>query len=102
MRKNPAQSLVYDQKAEIEEYFLKSVKQEEFPDFTGQRKVILAHFGLTFLVMIFGVTPQSEIGLSFPKLDCWFGELTALFLLFYIIIGLVGRLGEEKLVSIFL
>ena len=101
VRKNPTASLVYDQRAENEEYFLKSAEQGEFPEFTGRRKVILALFGLAFLVMVYGVIPWNDIGISLPQLDWWFGELTALFLLFGIIIGLIGRLGEENLVSTF-
>jgi len=101
VRKDPSKSLVYDQKAENEEYFLKSTGQSDFPEFTGRRKLILALFGLAFLVMVYGVIPWNDIGISLPQLDWWFGELTALFLLFGIIIGLVGKLGEESLVSTF-
>jgi len=101
VRKDPTKSLVHDQKAENEEYFLKSKGDEEFPEFTGRRKVILALFGLAFLVMVFGVIPWNDIGIGLPQLDWWFGELTALFLLFAIVIGLIGRLGEENLVSTF-
>lgn len=101
VRKDPTKSLVYDQKAENEEFFLKSAQQEEFPEFTGRRKVILAMFGLAFLVMVYGVIPWNDIGISLPQLDWWFGELTALFLFFGIVIGLIGRLGEENLVSTF-
>lgn len=101
VRKDPTKSLVYDQKADNEEYFLKSTEQGEFPEFTGRRKVILALFGLAFLVMVYGVIPWNDIGIPLPQLDWWFGELTALFLLFGIIIGLIGRLGEENLVSTF-
>jgi uncharacterized ion transporter superfamily protein YfcC len=101
VRKDPAKSLVCDQKTENEAYFLKSEGDEEFPEFTGRRKVILALFGLAFLVMVFGVIPWEDIGIPLPQLDWWFGELTALFLLFAIVIGLIGRLGEENLVSTF-
>jgi len=101
VRKDPTKSLVHDQKAENEEYFLKSKGDEGFPEFTGRRKVILALFGLAFLVMVFGVIPWNDIGIGLPQLDWWFGELTALFLLFAIVIGLIGRLGEENLVSTF-
>jgi len=101
VRQDPSKSLVFDQKAENEEYFLKTETQDEFPEFTGRRKVILALFGLAFLVMVYGVIPWNDIGVGLPQLDWWFGELTALFLLFAIIVGLIGRLGEENLVSTF-
>jgi len=101
VRKDPAKSLVYDLKTENEEYFLKSKGQDEYPEFTGRRKIILALFGLAFLVMVYGVIPWNDIGIGLPQLDWWFGELTALFLLFAIVIGLIGRLGEENLVNTF-
>jgi uncharacterized ion transporter superfamily protein YfcC len=101
VRKDPTKSLVYDQKAENEEYFLKSKDDQEFPEFTGRRKVILALFGLAFLVMVFTVIPWQDLGVGLPQLDWWFGELTALFLFFAIVIGLIGKLGEENLVSTF-
>ena len=101
VRKDPAKSVVYDQKAENEAFFLKGKGEEEYPEFTGRRRVILALFGLAFLVMVYGVIPWQDIGIPFPQLDWWFGELTALFLLFAIVIGLIGRLGEENLVSTF-
>jgi uncharacterized ion transporter superfamily protein YfcC len=101
VRKDPTKSLVYDQKAENEEYFLKSKDDQEFPEFTGRRKVILAFFGLAFLVMVFTVIPWQDLGVGLPQLDWWFGELTALFLFFGIVIGLIGKLGEENLVSTF-
>ena len=101
VRKDPTKSLVYDQKEENEAHFLKMGGATEYPEFTGRRKVILALFGLAFVVMVFSVIPWHDLGLPLPQLDWWFGELTALFLLFAIIIGLVGKLGEENLVSVF-
>jgi uncharacterized ion transporter superfamily protein YfcC len=101
VRNNPTKSLVYDQKADNEKYFLKSKEQDEFTEFTSRRKVILALFGLAFLVMIYGVIPWQDIGIPLPQLDWWFGELTALLLFFAIVIGLIGRMGEENLVSTF-
>jgi len=53
--------------------------------------------------MVYSVIPWSDIGLSFlPQLDWWFGELTALFLGFAILIGLVGRLGEAGISETFI
>ncbi len=101
VRKDPSKSLVYDQKYENEEYFLKSKGDQEYPEFTGRRKIIIGLFGLAFIVMVYGVIPWNDLGLGLPQLDWWFGELTALFLFFAIIIGLIGRLGEEKLTSTF-
>lgn len=55
-------------------------------------KILLLLFALTFAVMIYGV--------SF--LGWWFQEMTALFLLAAIIIGLLQRIGEHNFVDAFL
>jgi uncharacterized ion transporter superfamily protein YfcC len=54
-------------------------------------------FGLAFVVMIYSVIPWKDLGIPFPTLGWWFRELTALFLLFAIVIGLAGRMGEQEL-----
>ena len=59
-------------------------------------------FGLAFLVMVYGVVPWSDIGIPFPTWWWWFPEMTASFLLFSIIIGLVGRLPEGELTGSFI
>ncbi len=38
---------------------------EDIPEFTGRRKVVLALFGLAFLVMIYGVIPWEDLGITF-------------------------------------
>lgn len=101
VRRTPEKSLVYEQKAENESHFLKARDNDKFPEFTGRRKVILGLFGLAFLIMVFSVIPWQDLGIPLPQLNWWFGELTALFLLFGIIIGLVGKLGEQNLVEVF-
>jgi uncharacterized ion transporter superfamily protein YfcC len=101
VRKDPSKSLVYDQKEENEKYFLKEMDMETLPEFTGRRKLILLLFGLAFLVMIFGVIPWNDLGIPLPQLDWWFGEFSALFLFFAIIIGFVGRMGETEISETF-
>jgi uncharacterized ion transporter superfamily protein YfcC len=51
--------------------------------------------------MIYGVVPWSDIGIPFPTWWWWFPEMTASFLLFAIIIGLIGRMGEGQLTTSF-
>ncbi len=99
VRKDPSKSLVYDQKEENEKHFLKSMSAEAMPELTGRRKVVLGLFGLAFLVMIFGVIPWNDLGIPLPQLDWWFGEFSALFLGFAILIGFVGRIGGEAKIS---
>src|SRR6185436_10045180 len=68
---------------------------------TGTHKVILAVFALAFVVMIYGVIPWEDLGIPIPTWWWWFPEMTASFLLFSIIIGLVGRMGEGELTTTF-
>jgi len=99
VRKDPSKSLVYDQKEENEKHFLKSSSAGTMPEFTGRRKVALGLFGLAFLIMIFSVIPWGDLGIPLPQLDWWFGEFSALFLGFAILIGFVGKIGGEAKIS---
>jgi uncharacterized ion transporter superfamily protein YfcC len=67
---------------------------------TGKQKVVLVLFFLAFLVMIVGIVPWSDLGISFiPTLAWWFPEMTASFLLFSILIGIAGGTSESKFVD---
>jgi uncharacterized ion transporter superfamily protein YfcC len=63
--------------------------------------VILALFFLAFVVMVYGVIPWEDLGLAVPTWWWWFPEMTANFLLFGILIGIIGRLPEKTLVDTF-
>lgn len=69
----------------------------ETVEFTPKRKVIMVVFTLTFLIMIYGVIPFDEMGLPLPALGWWFPELSALFLVSGVVIGLIDRMGEETI-----
>ena len=73
------------------------VSAGETTPLTGKRKVILAVFAATFLIMIYGVIPFDEMGLPLPALGWWFPELSALFLVGGVAIGLIDRMGEEEI-----
>ena len=78
----------------------------EVPELTGLHKAILVVVALVFAFMIFSVVPWSsaltgdadadpygfELGWSFP-------QLAALFLCAAVLVGLVARMGEQKLSS---
>jgi uncharacterized ion transporter superfamily protein YfcC len=100
VKKDPTKSVVYDLKAENEARFL-TATDDGSPTLTGTQKKVLAVFALAFLVMIYGVVPWEDIGIPFPTWWWWFPEMTASFLLFAIIIGLIGRLGEGTLTTSF-
>jgi uncharacterized ion transporter superfamily protein YfcC len=99
VKKDPSKSVVYDLKADNEARFRAADAGDV--TLTGTQKVILAVFGLAFLVMVYGVIPWEDIGISFPTWWWWFPEMTASFLLFAIIIGLIGRMGEGELTTSF-
>lgn len=78
-----------------------SMESEEPPEMTGQQRLVIWIFMLTFVLMIYSVIPWSDF---FPAMErvtwgWYFPELAALFLVAAIIIGLVGRLGEEGMVN---
>jgi uncharacterized ion transporter superfamily protein YfcC len=51
--------------------------------------------------MIYGVIPWEDLGVPIPTLWWWFPEMTASFLLFAILIGLVARMKEGELAATF-
>jgi len=68
---------------------------------TTRQKVVLWIVGLTFGLMIFSVIPWSDFSSSLEgiTLGWYFPELAALFIVGAVIVGLVGRLGEEGTVN---
>jgi len=100
VKKDPATSLVSAQRADNEAHFLVG-QGETSVALSGRQKVVLALFFLAFIVMIYGVIPWADLGLPFPTLWWWFPEMTASFLLFAILIGVVGRFSENDFTSSF-
>jgi uncharacterized ion transporter superfamily protein YfcC len=106
VKKDPTKSLIYAAKGENEQQFLISKGEGAAADadagkFTGRHKTILVLFFLAFVVMVYGVVPWADLGLPIPTWWWWFPEMTACFLLFGIVIGIVGRLKEKVLVDTF-
>jgi uncharacterized ion transporter superfamily protein YfcC len=102
VKKDPSKSLIYDTKAENEKQFMSgSSEGTDFGAFTTRHKVILLFFFLAFVVMVFGVIPWEDLGIPFPTWWWWFPEMTANFLFFGILIGIIGKLPEKDLVGTF-
>ncbi len=100
VKKDPARSVVYGMRQSNEAHF--SVQGESGQEvLTSQDKVILATFGLAFGLMMYGVIPWEDMGIGLPTLWWWFPEMTALFILFSVVIGLIGRLSESDLTESF-
>jgi uncharacterized ion transporter superfamily protein YfcC len=102
VKKDPSKSLIYDEKAANEKQFLAGNSgASDFGEFTTQKKLILVLFFLAFIVMIYGVIPWEDLGIAMPTWWWWFPEMTANFLFFGILIGIVGKLSEKDLVGTF-
>jgi uncharacterized ion transporter superfamily protein YfcC len=102
VKRDPAASVVHDMKEDNETRFRAGAGEGDVPVLTGTHKVILAVFGLAFAVMMYGVIPWEDLGVGLPTLWWWFPEMTASFLLFAVVIGLIGRLGEGELTEAFI
>ncbi len=90
VKADPSKSLVYDKKAANEAHFLGGKATAETA-FTGLHQIVLILFALTFAVMIWGVSSQGW----------WMAQMSGLFLIAAIIIGVIARLGEARLVETF-
>ncbi|MDN3702421.1 YfcC family protein [Vibrio artabrorum] len=90
VKNNPELSIVAHQKESNLEYFLHSKKQKT-PELNNTRKAVLAIFGLTFAVMMWGVSAAGW----------WMAELSALFLGSSILVGFVGRMSEVEITDSF-
>ncbi len=102
VRSDPSTSLVYDMKADNERQFAAGADDPSGTVvLTGTHKVVLTLFAAAFAVMVYGVVPWEDLGIGLPTLWWWFPEMTASFLFFAIVIGLVGRMGEGELTSTF-
>lgn len=100
VKKDPSRSIVAHLREENEEYFSAGAGGAD-ASLTGRQQVILVTFGLAFAVMMYGVIPWEDLNLPLPTLWWWFPEMTASFILFSIIIGVIGGLSEEDLTGSF-
>jgi uncharacterized ion transporter superfamily protein YfcC len=99
IKQDPSKSVVADMRDANEARF--RAEADASASMTGTQKVVLALFGLAFLVMMYGVIPWEDLGIGIPTWWWWFPEMTASFLLFSVIIGLVARMSEGELTSTF-
>lgn len=89
VRKDPSKSLIFDSKEHIEAKFLDEDSSDD--PLTWRKRIILILFMITFIIMVWGVSSQ----------DWWFNEMTALFMISGIIIGVVSGIGEKVFVDEF-
>lgn len=85
VKADPSKSVVADMAAVNRSHFLKaSAEGDALPSLSGVRAAILALFGLTFVVMIYGVV----------ALDWWMGEMAGLFLAMSIVVWFVSKFDK--------
>lgn len=91
VRLDPSRSIVADKQEENRAHFLGEKNQESLA-FTPVRKLIPVIFALAFAVMIYGVAVQGW----------WMAEISAVFLVAAITVGIIARMSEEELTSTFI
>jgi uncharacterized ion transporter superfamily protein YfcC len=102
VKRDPSASVVHDMKAENDARFRVQDDGGGAQTLTTRHKSILVVFALAFVVMMYGVIPWEDLGIGFATLWWWFPEMTASFLLFAIVIGLIGRMREGQLTEAFI
>ncbi len=100
VKADPSRSVVASMREANAEHFSVDTGEDEVV-MTGRQRVILAVFGLAFLVMMYGVIPWEDLNIGLPTLWWWFPEMTASFILFSVVIGMIGRMSEDELTSSF-
>ncbi|WP_067706061.1 YfcC family protein [Erwinia sp. ErVv1] len=92
VRRDPSKSIVADLLSEHRAFFLNDHADDSSRAFTPVRKVILVLFAVAFAVMIYGVAVRGW----------WMAEISGVFLVAAIVIGLVARMSEKELSSTFI
>jgi uncharacterized ion transporter superfamily protein YfcC len=92
VKKNPENSLIYDDMEKIEKRFLEDYDPENVVPFNWRRILILVIFLAAFPIMIWGVSTGVW----------WFPEMSGLFLAVAFIIAFLSGLSEREAVSTFL
>ena len=101
VKASPEASMLGASRAEVDAHFSQAAVEGENATGAGPRRnvtaIVIVIFFLAFIVMIIGVVPWEDLGITFIKTRWWwFPEMTASFLLFAIIIGFVARMGETE------
>lgn len=97
VKNDPARSLVAAQRQENLHHFSVQPGNDRL---NGRQKKALILFALTFLVMVYGVIPFQDMGITaIPTLGWWFPELSALFWVSAVITGIVCQIGENNIVE---
>ncbi len=92
VQKDAKNSYIFEDKEHIDKKFLSGYDADNLPNFNIRRKLMLIIFALAFVVMVWGVSTQG-----------WgFQDMTALFLIVGIVIGVISGMGEKVFVEKFI
>ena len=102
--RDPSQSIVGISAGDAEEA---RELVDDVPLLTGRQKAILGVFFAAFAVMIYGFVPWNDVmdtifgaEWPFPTFETfYFAESSVVFIIAAVIIGLIGKLGEERTVN---
>ncbi|GAL32242.1 arginine/ornithine antiporter ArcD [Vibrio maritimus] len=98
IKADPSQSLLSD--IAFSDQF--SSEPKALP-YTKQHKITMTVFFGAFALMIYGVIPWEDIGVTFvPALNWWLKEISIVYLVAAILIGLINRMPEEQFVRSFI
>lgn len=89
VKKDPSKSIIYNQKEQIEAIFGTSSNSKIV--LTTRLRLILFIFAMCFVVMIYGVS----------QLEWWFLEMTTVFLVGAVLIGILAKIQETDFVDTF-
>lgn len=92
IRNDPAKSIVADLQEDHRAYFLRNQSADHELTFTPVRKTILLLFAIAFAIMIYGVAVQGW----------WMAQISGVFLVAAIVIGLIARMSEKALTTTFI
>jgi uncharacterized ion transporter superfamily protein YfcC len=103
VKADPANSLIAADRAEIDAHFRADSADTDTPTaMTGRQQLVLVLFFAAFVVMIVGVVPWTDLGITVVRTRWWwFPEMTASFLAFAILIGFAARMREGAFVDSF-
>ena len=100
VKRDPSKSLVSDMREENIKHFYLS--EDNKTEMTINHKKALIIFAITFILMVYSVIPFSDVGIPLYTLSWWFPQLSALFLVSAIILGLFCKLKEKDIIDSFL
>ncbi|WP_417857246.1 YfcC family protein [Xanthomarina gelatinilytica] len=89
VKKDPSKSIIYSQKEQIEAMF--GTTSNATVVLTTRLRLILFVFAMCFVVMIYGVS----------QLEWWFLEMTTVFFVGAILIGIIAKIQESNFVETF-